>query len=65
MAEWSCPFCGSKELKIKSMYVELKEDGSTGPIEDFCCLAQKQNFTHAKKTFGPDHVYDPDEESKW
>lgn len=64
MADWKCPFCGSKELKIKSGYVELKEDGSTGPIENFCCFAQKQNFLHAKKSYGADYEYDPDKESK-
>ena len=63
MADWKCPFCGSSELKIKSDYVETKEDGSTGPIEDFCCLAQKRNFQHAKRN-NPMEEFDPDEEAK-
>lgn len=65
MVDWKCPFCGSKELKVFSPYVELKPNGEYGPVENFCCLAQKQNALHAKKTYGPDYVYNPDEEAKW
>ncbi len=65
MAEFKCPFCDSKELKVKSEYVELKENGKYGPVEDFCCLAQRQNATYVKKNFHPDDAPDPDEVSKW
>ena len=64
MNDWKCVFCGSKELKIKSDYVELKEDGTNGPVENFCCLAQKRNFQHAKKN-DPMAEFDPDKESTW
>jgi hypothetical protein len=34
-----CPFCGSKEIKIKTPYLDKFGD----PIFTFCCNAQKRN----------------------
>jgi hypothetical protein len=65
MSEFKCNFCGSKELKVQSPYVELKSNGEYGPIENFCCQAQKQNALYVKKNFHPDDAPDPDEVSKW
>lgn len=62
--DWKCPFCGSKELKVKSPYVELKVNGEYGPIENYCCLAQKQNAKYAK-SYSEDSRPDPEEISKW
>ena len=64
MKDFLCPFCGSKELKVKRPYVELKENGEYGPIEDFCCQAQKVNAKYAK-SYGEDSRPDPEEISKW
>ena len=43
-----CPFCGSKEMLIKSPYVE--KGGKE--IYDFCCFPQKKNREHLDKRFG-------------
>lgn len=65
MSDFTCPFCGSKELRVKSPYVELKKDGEYGPVENFCCTAQKTNHQYVKKNFHPDDAPDPEEVSKW
>lgn len=65
MAEWKCQFCGSSELKVNSDYVELKSDGEYGPIENFCCFAQKKNHQYVLKNYDPDNRPDPDEVAKW
>ena len=70
MSTFKCNFCGSGELKIKRVTqygpeIELKPDGQYHPVEDFCCLAQKQNNKHIVKSYDPDHRPDPEEVSKW
>lgn len=70
MSDFTCKFCGSKELKVKRSTpfgdeVELKTDGSYGAVEDFCCQAQRRNAAYIKKNFHPDDAPDPDEVSKW
>lgn len=64
MTDWKCPFCGSKQLKTKSDYVELKPDGTYGPIESFCCLGQKQNAKH-RMSYDEESRPDLEDVSKW
>lgn len=65
MSDWKCPFCGSKELKVKREEIELKPNGEYGAIEDFCCTAQRTNAAYIKKNFHPDDAPSEDEVSKW
>ncbi len=70
MSDFSCPFCHSKELRIKRVTqfgpeTELKENGQYGPVMDFCCAAQKKNAIYIKKNYHPDDAPNPEEVSKW
>ena len=65
MSDWKCPFCGSSELKIKSEYVELKGNGEYGPIENYCCMAQKQNAKYIKRNYSPGEEPDIEDVGKW
>jgi hypothetical protein len=67
---WKCKFCGSSELKVKRSTafgdeIELKQDGTYGAVEGFCCQAQKTNALYIKKNFHPDDAPSEDEVSKW
>lgn len=69
MSKFLCPFCGSKELKVKRKTqfgpeIELKPDGKYAPVEDFCCLAQKQNNKY-RNSYGPDDKPDLEDIGKW
>jgi len=70
MSDFECPFCHSTKLRIprKTQFgpeVELKENGEYGPVEDFCCGAQKKNHQYIKKNYHPDDAPNPEEVSKW
>lgn len=65
-----CKFCGSKEIKVArgtefGPEIELKQNGEYGPVEDFCCTAQRTNALYVKKNFHPDDAPDIEEVSKW
>lgn len=69
MTDFTCKFCGSKERKVKRVSefgpeIELKSNGEYGPVEDFCCTAQKQNAKYMN-SFDIDHRPDPEEIEKW
>ena len=50
MTKFKCEFCGSKELKIKTPFI----DRVTGkPTETFCCRASKVNAEYDKKKWHP------------
>ncbi len=70
MADFKCKFCGSDTLRVPRVTqfgpeTELKESGEYGPVEDFCCGAQKKNAQYIKKNFHPDDAPDADEVSRW
>lgn len=69
MTDWKCPFCGSKELKVKRKTqfgdeIELKKDGTYGAVEDFCCLAQRQNSKY-RDSYAPDDKPDLEDIARW
>ena len=61
-----CTFCGSEDILTTTPYVELKKDGSYGPVKKYCCNAQRQNrrYAHAHKTIGGE-VMDEEEVAQW
>ncbi len=70
MSDFKCKFCNSTELKVKRSTqfgdeIELKPSGEYGPVEDFCCQAQRTNALYIKKNFHPDDAPSEEEISKW
>lgn len=61
--EEGCPFCKSKTIMIDTPYVELKKSGEYGPIQTFCCLAQKRNAAYRKRFIGD--APSAEEVAKW
>ena len=45
-----CPFCGSKEIKVKTPYIDQV---TLEPLETFCCKSQKTNSKYITKRFDP------------
>lgn len=55
----TCPFCGSKEIKVELPYI----DRITGkPTTGFCCRNQARNADYAKKRYDPIYGEKPDPE---
>ncbi len=70
MSDFKCPFCGSDKLRNARTTqfgpeTELKENGQYGPVEDFCCAAQKKNAVYINKNYHPDDAPNPEDVSKW
>ena len=70
MSDWTCPFCGSTEIKVMRKsptgepYVEFGRSGEYEPIYDFCCLSQKRNADYATAHYQPGEEPHPDEISR-
>ena len=45
-----CPFCGSKELRIKTPYLKPV---THEPITTFCCKSQAQNQKYINRNYDP------------
>ena len=65
--EKGCPFCGSKEIYIKTPYVELNKKGEYSSKTTICCGAQRKNQTYIEKRFNPidNSIPSAKEVSKW
>lgn len=66
----SCTFCLSKDIRVKRItqfgpQIELKDDGEYGPVEDFCCEAQRRNHRYVAKAYHPDHKPNMEDVEKW
>ena len=61
-----CPFCGSKEIRIKTPYVKATGTGNDDfePITTWCCTAQRTNQAYIKKNFHPDDAPSEEDVSK-
>ena len=65
MGDWKCPFCGSGQRLIDTGFVRSVGDKNDFEKDHtFCCQAQKQNATYARKNFDADHQPDLDNVSK-
>lgn len=61
-----CTFCQSEEILTTTPYIELKKDGSYGPIKRYCCNAQRANSRYARAHKNMEGEIMPDEEvEKW
>lgn len=47
--ENKCPFCGSKEIYIKTPYTNMSGEAQY----KYCCQAQKKNHEYADKHYHP------------
>lgn len=70
MSDSKCRFCGSAKIRVPRAtefgdQVELKPDGQYGPVEDYCCEAQRTNAKYIAKNFHPDDVPDREEIETW
>lgn len=74
MAEWKCPFCGSKELKIETPFMKVSygtpaNPGSGKPERQFtyCCRQQAANakYVSSHRDYKTGETLDIDKIAKW
>lgn len=67
MTDFTCPFCGSKELILKTPYVEMTGWKQYENKTTYCCNAQAKNQKYIKERYDPTRTGNPKTEdiSKW